>query len=114
MIEGILTKFEPTDKGVTVTIKCDDDQMPQIVRKWKQKVRIDGEQATVFPAAQDALNEILNAQEDVYIMARKLVAECMGETVTLSEEATEKLIELVEKLPGKEEEKKEEVKIGTE
>jgi hypothetical protein len=50
----------------------------RLAAMYGETVDVNKEQATVFPAAQDALNKILNAQEDIYAMAQKLVAECLG------------------------------------
>lgn len=37
---AILKKFEPTEKGITVTFNCTDEQMPEIVSLYKKKVEI--------------------------------------------------------------------------
>lgn len=41
MIKGVLRKFEPTEKGITVVLQCDKSQMQQIVDMWDKEVGVD-------------------------------------------------------------------------
>lgn len=61
MLTGILAKYESTEQGYTVTLKCQLDQGQVILSLHKKEVTIQELQTTIEPDRTQLLSEILTS-----------------------------------------------------
>lgn len=74
MIKGFLRKFEPTEKGISVMIQCEDADMGKLVNLYKKEVAIslNVEKAEVQSSVQVQIGDIMHKFESLLDDIRRI------------------------------------------